>query len=880
MIKLVKMQGKKLEDYKHIGLANWGDVVLEPVKCEVFKEDNGQYYLSAELPIEYSGDIQQGDIIIVKLPILEEQCFIVNNKFETRRRIYIDNAKHISFLSDFILCTGGLALTAELIEKKLDRFVEGTVLTNKSNIESTAMYLDKFEYARLTDVLETIAKTANLHIIRDNLQIGLTDKIGQDRGLIFKYDKNIKEFKRIENWDDVVTELNYTSSENDVYVNENGEKEYFKYIVEHDYPIEYKKFKTFSLSPYSADEVQHLDDLLNKDAGTKEGAEDGGYYKLIDNLRQKIEDKKDEIEDKKDEIRTAKEELEDLKDKLSTEKDTLIDKQIALDWHVMYVESLGKTEEEYDGGVTYKFLKGEYDYQKGVCDKIKEQITEKKKEIKTLNAELDKLRQTDFSGMKATISDYKSLCKATEKEIARIKVEDCDEQAKQYISEHRVPEVTYYVDGYLQKDEYVDIGDTVKIINKDTNTNLTANVTSFKYDCIAKKYKSVVFGNIKRISDALNDFAIGFNKDTDISFYPVPPVQEEEKLTLEYEMLSNTKTLRLFNPNATNVTADKITVRWDDGTEDVYENVTNVTTIKKVYSEYVERHTVDIIFENLSTAWNLFAYETGRYTLIRKIRGKFTGVENVTDFSYCFAGNSLEEISENIFENCVNVENFWYTFNGAFSETNGTGAMKEIPSKLFENCKKVKSFYGCFNNCDTLESIPYDLFYSCPEVTDFSQCFNDCRNVKAIPENLFDKSINAKDFSGCFQNTSSVTSLPGGLFKNCVNAKWFSYTFKNGYYNEESTNYKERHSRISEISADLFKNVKNATAFDNCFDGSVSLETIPIDLFDYLNNPSTFEDCFLHCKNLKGNVRNLSTLYPDATTTGAYFGCNVTQIDK
>ena len=552
MIKLVKMQGKTLEDYKHIGLTNWGDVVLEPVKCEVYKEDNGQYYLSAELPIEYSNDIQQGDIIIVKLPILQEQCFIVNNKFETRRRIYIDNAKHISFLSDFILCTGGLALTAELIEKKLDRFVEGTVLTNKSNIESTAMYLDRFEYARLTDVLETIAKTANLHIIRDNLQIGLTDKIGQDRGLVFKYDKNIKEFKRIENWDDVVTELNYTSSENDVYVNDKGEKEYFKYVVEHDYPIEYRKFKTFSLSPYSADEVQHLDDLLNKDAGTKEGTEDGGYYKLIDNLRRKIEDKKDDIEDKKDEIRTAKEELEDLRDNLSTEKDTLIDKQIALDWHVMYVESLGKTEEEYDGGTTYKFLKDEYDYQKSVCDNISSQIADKKKEIKTLNSQLDKLRQTDFAGMKATIADYKSLCKSTEKEIARIKVEDCDEQAKQYISEHRVPEITYYVDGYLQTDEYVDIGDTVKIINKDTNTNLTANVTSFKYDCIAKKYKSVVFGNIKRISDALSDFAIRFNRDidTDISFYPSNGGSSEEDGDFLWEYIGSSAKSEYANINS------------------------------------------------------------------------------------------------------------------------------------------------------------------------------------------------------------------------------------------------------------------------------------------------------------------------------------------
>lgn len=706
MIKLVKMQGKKLEDYKHIVLANWGDVVLEPVKCEVFKEDNGQYYLSVELPIEYSSDIQQGDIIIVKLPLLEEQCFIVNNKFETRRRIYIDNAKHISFLSDFILCTGGLALSAELIEKKLDRFVEGTVLTNKSNIESTAMYLDKFEYARLTDVLETIAKTANLHIIRDNLQIGLTDKIGQDRGLVFKYDKNIKEFKRIENWDDVVTELNYTSSENDVYVNDKGEKEYFKYVVEHDYPIEYKKFKTFSLSPYSADEVQHLDDMLNKDAGTKEGTEDGGYYKLIDNLRQKIEDKKDEIEDKKDEIRTAKEELEDLRDKLSTEKDTLIDKQIALDWHVMYVESLGKTEEEYDGGVTYKFLKGEYDYQKGVCDKIKEQITEKKKEIKTLNSQLSKLRQTDFAGMKATIADYKSLCKATEKEIARIKVEDCDEQAKQYISEHRVPEVTYYVDGYLQKDEYVDIGDTVKIINKDTNTNLTANVTSFKYDCIAKKYKSVVFGNIKRISDALSDFGNSAwgNTNSDIKFYPTPPTSEEEGDFLWEYIGSSAKS---EYSAITNISGYKHYEAYDGNKTYVYTRTklyeidvkNNVISVTNGMSTYAAVHSIQ--YEN----------ETGRI--------KFWGVaENtVKDDWYAMLQNGHIDIANKTISVDNEVKDYWNEpYNGILAVGDGDNYVKAMSDSI-----RIRNFYD-FDNVNVIydefvtKVFGYDLEYRYKEV--------------------------------------------------------------------------------------------------------------------------------------------------------------------
>ena len=773
MIKLVKMQGKKLEDYKHIGLANWGDVVLEPVKCEVFKEDNGQYYLSAELPIEYSGDIQQGDIIIVKLPILQEQCFIVNNKFETRRRIYIDNAKHISFLSDFILCTGGLALTAELIEKKLDRFVEGTVLSNKSNIESTTMYLDKFEYARLTDVLETIAKTANLHIIRDNLQIGLTDKIGQDRGLVFKYDKNIKEFKRIENWDDVVTELNYTSSENDVYVNDKGEKEYFKYVVEHDYPIEYKKFKTFSLSPYSADEVQHLDDLLNKDAGTKENEEDGGYYQLIDDINQKIEDKKDEIEDVKDDLRDAEEDRAGIYDELREATSVLADKKSDLNWHVNYVKSLGKTEEEFDGGVTYDFLKGEVDYQAGEVKKIQDRLLEKTNEILVLKDELKKLRKTDFDGMRAKRSDYKSLCKATEKEIARIKVEDCDEQAKQYISEHRVPEVTYYVDGYLQKDEYVDIGDTVKIINKDTNTNLTANVTSFKYDCIAKKYKSVVFGNIKKISDALNDFAIGFNKDTDISFYPVPPAQEEKTLKLEYAMYGS-DTLNVFSSWASETTADKITIKWDDGTTSTYENVTNVRSIQKVYSEGRKYSTIEVVFENLNSAYGLFAQSN-----VIKVSGKFTGVENVTDFTYCFMGNKLEYISENIFEECVNAKKFNYTFNDSLKINTSSNSVKEIPNKLFKNTNKVTSFLGCFAGCSSIESIPYDLFNECIHVDDFDSCFESCISVKNVPNDLFKNNVNAKSFSRCFKSISSLVSIPIDLFDYLNNPTTFSECFQN-----------------------------------------------------------------------------------------------------
>ena len=136
------------------------------------------------------------------------------------------------------------------------------------------------------------------------------------------------------------------------------------------------------------------------------------------------------------------------------------------------------------------------------------------------------------------------------------------------------------------------------------------------------------------------------------------------------------------------------------------------------------------------------------------------------------------------------------------------------------------------------------------------------------------------DFSGIFQNAVSIKEIPGGLFKNCVKAKDFSYAFRNAFYSNTDENYEKLHSKIEKIGEGLFTNCPKGFWFETCFEGLINITTIPIDLFDYLDNPSEFKNCFAHCEKLTGNVRNLSTLYPNADTSTAYIGCNVTQIDK
>ena len=80
-------------------------------------------------------------------------------------------------------------------------------------------------------------------------------------------------------------------------------------------------------------------------------------------------------------------------------------------------------------------------------------------------------------------------------------VEDLELQGIKYLDENWKPKITYTLRANLEN--ITDIGDTIEVIHEPLNINLTAEVVSFDYDCILKKYTEITFGNFQKTLSSL-----------------------------------------------------------------------------------------------------------------------------------------------------------------------------------------------------------------------------------------------------------------------------------------------------------------------------------------------------------------------------------------
>ena len=72
-----------------------GDKVIIPTRAEVFKEDNGSFYLSMEAPLDYIEDLTSNKILVANTP-QGDQAFRITNIEKTRKKISL-KALHISY---------------------------------------------------------------------------------------------------------------------------------------------------------------------------------------------------------------------------------------------------------------------------------------------------------------------------------------------------------------------------------------------------------------------------------------------------------------------------------------------------------------------------------------------------------------------------------------------------------------------------------------------------------------------------------------------------------------------------------------------------------------------------------------------------------------
>jgi hypothetical protein len=163
---------------------------------------------------------------------------------------------------------------------------------------------------------------------------------------------------------------------------------------------------------------------------------------------------------------------------------------------------------------------------------------------------------------------------------------------------------------------------------------------------------------------------------------------------------------------------------------------------------------------------------TNLISLPDDILGSFT---KITMFNYCFdSSSSLTTIGSNIFKYAVNCTDFSF----CFGDDTGTGctSLAAIPSGLFDNNVNVINFYGTFAGCSSLAAIPSGLFDNNVNVTTFNKTFGNCSSLAAIPSGLFDNNVNVNDFFSCFTSTA-IVAIPLGLFDFNVNVTNFEQTF-------------------------------------------------------------------------------------------------------
>ena len=187
---------------------NNGIKILKPLKCYIFKEDNGDYYIEIDDSINNEKYYQSNMIITCPTPFPEgTQAFRIcdvrksNSKVSIKaRHVYFDSANYI-ILDNYIVdkdCNYAL----DHLNSNTDNI---SPFTTSSNILTVNSY--RCIRKTLEEAIETIIERWGGHLVRNNFNISINSNIGEDRGITLKYAKNIISAKSTENWDNVCTKI-------------------------------------------------------------------------------------------------------------------------------------------------------------------------------------------------------------------------------------------------------------------------------------------------------------------------------------------------------------------------------------------------------------------------------------------------------------------------------------------------------------------------------------------------------------------------------------------------------------------------------------------------------------------------------------------------
>ena len=235
-----------------------GNKILHPRKALIRKEDNGDYYLDLKDKIDYLEYYQAGLIIRVPTPWGYQAFRLTNPNIENDSitvrayHVYFDSKNYI--IKDSYVVDKNCNDALDHLNMACDTISPFTTISDVNSVNSYRCVRKSLEEA----ISEVVDRWGG-HLVRDNFNIAIRSKIGQDRGVTLSYAKNISKITQKEVWDDVVTKI--------LPVGKDGLllPETYLELEEELYDIPYTKVVSFDQSEIT-EENYTIDGVLDNDA--------------------------------------------------------------------------------------------------------------------------------------------------------------------------------------------------------------------------------------------------------------------------------------------------------------------------------------------------------------------------------------------------------------------------------------------------------------------------------------------------------------------------------------------------------------------------------------------------------------------------------------
>ena len=196
-----------------------GIKILHPLRADITKEDNGDYYVELQDTIESLEYYQSGMIVCIPTP-WGVQGFRLANPSVKNNKVEV-KAWHLSYDARNYIIKDAYAVDKNCNDA-LEHFNSATDIPSPFTTLSDITTLSSTRAVRRTlfEMYEVLISADRYggHWYRDNFLLGIKEKVGEDRGVVLKIGKNITNIKIEEDWDEVCTKILPTTTNGDVAI--------------------------------------------------------------------------------------------------------------------------------------------------------------------------------------------------------------------------------------------------------------------------------------------------------------------------------------------------------------------------------------------------------------------------------------------------------------------------------------------------------------------------------------------------------------------------------------------------------------------------------------------------------------------------------------